>query len=347
MRSCTAVTTAKSFFLFFSPYSRSPLLLILTLIIFCHTALADPNPILLSFLNENGDVIGLPQTISYAKCTPLDFSQLNSTDGFYTSITTTDLRSALNLYSNTDCQPLYGSTVGQWDNAAPVTNIVAIRWEGTANASIATGTVRSDPFPEALSNQTQAPDVESGLVWDPPRGKVLVSLVASILAIGIIVGAYQVYEASLYEAPQRKEKKDKKNKGLNTKKIKKKDAYFKKPAQRDQQTFRRMDSPAPSIADRPLISERRDFRNSQISDTASLVDWNQQRSMYNNGSDTIVINMQELSTTRPSQVSLDTSSLDLMCFESENSSSGNFGRGRGGEVLVPMHTFGNNGYQPR
>ncbi|KAF9352599.1 F-actin-capping protein [Mortierella sp. AD094] len=308
--------------------SRLPLLLALLLTVFNLSAVAEPDPtksISLSFLDEEGAVIGLPQTISHATCTPLDQTQLVDAEGIYASVTTTDLRSALNLYRDTSCQILVGSTVGQWANIAPVANMAAIRWEGTAYSNLTTGVVRPDEFPREMSEQTKVtPPPEVQWVMDPSKGKLLVGLVAGVLAIGVIVGIYQVYQASLYEAPPKKEKKDKKPKGLNTKKIKKKDAYFKKPARDDQQTFQRLDSPAPSFVARPPMSERRSFRDSQFSEAASSVDWNQQRSMYNNGSDTVMIDMHETAGARSSPFRENTSTLNLMQFESDSNS--NYGR---------------------
>ncbi|KAF9988627.1 hypothetical protein BGZ79_005096, partial [Entomortierella chlamydospora] len=202
---------------------------------------ADTKSISLFFLDDGGDIIGEPQTITNATCTPLDQTQLFDTEGYYASVTTSDLRSALNLYRDTSCQVFVGSTVGEWDNTDSVTDVMAIRWEGTADANFTTGEVRPDPFPKEQQQQqvqtggTEASDSDAVAILDPSDGKWLVGTVAAVLAIGVIIGAYQVYEASLYEAPPEEPKKEKKSKGLNVKKVKKKDAFFKKPIRGDDQ----------------------------------------------------------------------------------------------------------------
>ncbi|KAF9113536.1 40S ribosomal protein S4 [Mortierella sp. AM989] len=294
-------------------------------------AAQDPTKLVtLSFLDESGAVIGLPQDIPHAKCTILQVSQFVTTGGSFSSATTTDLRSALNLYEDERCQILVGSSVGQWDNVAPVANVVAIRYEGTADANLPTGVVRLEGFPQGMIVQTRIPPVQ--WVMDPSKGKLLVGIIAGVLAVGVIIGIYQVYQASLYEIPPKKPKKDKKAKGLNTKKIKKKDAYFKKPVQNDQQTFQRLDSPAPSIAARPLMSERRNFRDSQISEAGFSVDWNQQKTMYNNGSDTVMIDMHETTNaSRSGPLRQSPSALNLMNFENNDNSHSRDVRGLVGD----------------
>ncbi|KAG0007960.1 F-actin-capping protein [Entomortierella chlamydospora] len=304
--------------------TRLPLLLGLLLTVFNPSAVALPDSISLSFLDEDGAVIGQPQTISYASCAILEVSQLVSNDGVYATARTSDLRSALNLYKDSTCQILVGSTVGEWANVAPVANMVAIRWEGTADSTLTTGVIRPDGFPKGMSEQTKVDNSstssETQLILDPSKGKLLVGLVAAVLVVGVIIGAYQVYQASLYEAPP-KEKKEKKPNGLNTKKIKKKDAYFKKPIRNDQQAFQRLESPAPSVMTRPPMSERRGFRDSQLSEAPSSVELNQQRSMYNNGSDTVMIDMHGAAGFRSSQLRENGSALNLIQFESDSNNS--------------------------
>ncbi|KAF9172872.1 hypothetical protein BGX21_001411 [Mortierella sp. AD011] len=324
--------------------TRLPLLLGLLLTAFNPSVVAQSDSITLSFLDNDGTVIGETQTVSYASCAILKAPQLTSDDGAYATVRTSDLRSALNLYKDSTCQLLVRSTVGEWANVAPVANMVAVRWEGTADSSLATGVIRPDAFPKGMVVQTKVDPSpsETQLILDPSKGKLLVGLVGAVLVVGVIIGAYQVYQASLYEAPP-KEKKEKKPKGLNTKKIKKKDAYFKKPVRNDQQTFQRLESPAPSVMTRPPMSERRGFRDSQLSEAPSSVELNQQRSMYNNGSDTVMIDMHGAAGFRSSQLRENGSALNLIQFDSDSNNS--YGRGRGGEVLVPMHTFENNHQQ--
>ncbi|KAF9435172.1 F-actin-capping protein [Entomortierella beljakovae] len=273
----------------YSSVTRIPLLASLLLTIIHPTTVVAQDAtqtITLSFLDAAGAPIGQPQIVPYAKCTALDTTQLVSTGGTYATIQTSDLRSAINIYEDQVCQQLNGASVGQWDNVAPVANMVSIRWEGTAPANYPTGGIRVDAFPKGMIIQTKLPTTPQW-VMDPERGKLLVGIVSGVLAIGVIVGIYQVYQASLYEIPPKKKKKENGSNGLNIKKIKKKDAYYKKPAHTDHSTFQRLNSPAPSLA----MGERQNYRDSHFS--SSSVDWNQQKTMYNNGSDTVVVDMTE------------------------------------------------------
>ncbi|KAG9320376.1 hypothetical protein KVV02_005595 [Mortierella alpina] len=145
----------------------------------------------------------------------------------YASVTASDPQSALNLYSDPHCQVLASSAVGQWMNEGAVANIVAMRWEGTAPASMPPGTLSPNAFPPAMAVQTKVPEIEEW-VMDPSKGKIVVGLVAAVMVIGVAIGAVQVYRAAQYVPPP------KKYKAVSTgvvgiKKVKKKDAYFKKP----------------------------------------------------------------------------------------------------------------------
>ncbi|KAF8934272.1 hypothetical protein EDD21DRAFT_416191 [Dissophora ornata] len=316
---------------------------------------AEPaNSITISFLDESGAVIGEPQIIPYAQCRDIDPSLLQSTDGLYASVVASELHAALNLYSSQSCQVPAGSAVGQWPNTGTVTNMTSIRWEGIAPADMVPGTLSPDSFPPQMAVQTQVPDPDADPVtWemDPSKGRVVVGFVAGVLVIGVLIGIYQVYLAAQYVPPP---KKPKKPTGLNTKKIKKKDAYFKKPVHGDQQAFQRLynDSPEP-YATHSSMTER-GARDSQASEAATIVDWSQQQRSRNghNGSDMVTIDMGETTSSHntrplPLQAHSRSSTLNLIQFDNDTqaASSGhnsNYNRGRGGEVLVPMNTFESN-----
>ncbi|KAF9274439.1 hypothetical protein BGZ68_000685 [Mortierella alpina] len=96
---------------------------------------------------------------------------------------------------------------------------------------MAPGTLNPGAFPQAMAVQTQVPgteEAEQQWVMDPSKGRIVVGLVSAVMVIGVAIGIVQVYRASQYVAPP------KKYKAVSTavvggKKVKKKDAYFKKP----------------------------------------------------------------------------------------------------------------------
>ncbi|CAO3573383.1 unnamed protein product [Mortierella alpina] len=314
----------------------------------------------LNLLNEAGEAIGQPQTIPKGSCTAINIVEGTS----FASASTSDLRSALNLYQDRFCQIVIGSTTGQWANSGTGANITSIRWEGTAPATATTGEVTTSGWPPNMAIQTQV----AGDVWvmDPSKGIIVVALVAVVMLIGVLIGVYKVYKAAQFVPPPKKQKKPT---GLNTKKIKKKDAYFKKPVRDDQQSFQRLhdESPEPFATRHQPMTER--SRDSQYSEAATtFVDWNnsnnnthsnQNQRSNNTGrggqynSDSLSIDMRDTShQARPSVSPFHngSSTLDLINFDQDSSShrshSGYNDRGRGGEVLVPMHTFdSNNSYQ--
>ncbi|CAO3571545.1 unnamed protein product [Mortierella alpina] len=238
-----------------------PLLALLLLL----SALLDPvaaqaSELAVTFHDGTGAAIGEPQTIPLAKCIKLNTDSLVSTQPppspppptetdpgapeeetpapttptttavGYASVTASDPQSALNLYSDTFCQVLASSAVGQWKNEGAVINIASIRWEGTAPASMPPGTLNPGAFPPAMAVQSQVPDKDEAQEWvmDPAKGKIVVGLVATVMVIGVAIGMVQVYRAAQYVPPP------KKYKAVSTgvvgiKKVKKKDAYFKKP----------------------------------------------------------------------------------------------------------------------
>ncbi|KAG0237468.1 hypothetical protein BGX31_003593 [Mortierella sp. GBA43] len=310
---------------------RAATLLAAAIAVLAPTAHAQDHKILsLTFHNEAGGSLG-QQTIPYAECTPL-------TQEAFASVTSTDSQAALNLYEDRWCQTVVRSTVGEWSKVEEVQGVITIRWEGTAPSDRAPGSLSTDAFPEKMFVQKpiSGPDA---WVMDPAKGKMVVILVAAVLLIGIMIGSVQVYRAAQYTPPP---KKPKKQTGLNVKKIKKKDAYFKKPPRNDAgHSFQRLNDDS---------TIEHSARNSQHSEAATFVEWQQQqRSMNNNkgyGADSISIDMRETRSSPPHGRS---GSSNLIRFDSDISpayhGSGNNNRGRGGEVLVPMHTFDNNNYQ--
>ncbi|KAF9169962.1 hypothetical protein BGX21_004252 [Mortierella sp. AD011] len=326
-----AITRPSSFLL-----TLISLFLLSTLLTHNIVLAADTKSISLFFLDDDGGIIGEAQTIANATCTPLDQTQLLDTEGYYASVTTSDLRSALNLYRDTSCQVFVGSTVGEWDNTDPVTDVMAIRWEGTADANFTTGEVRPDPFPKEQQQQqvqTGGTDSDTVAILDPSKGKWLVGIVAAVLAIGIIIGAYQVYEASLYEAPPKEPKKEKKSKGLNVKKVKKKDAFFKKPVQGDEQQPLN-----PTPPQQQGMGSRR-IRSNQLSETG------QSRGSSGNdnahGPGTVMIEIWDTNMTKTSRPIDDDSTRDLTQTGGGNGGGNYSNSSRGGEVAVPIHSFDN------
>ncbi|KAF9434577.1 hypothetical protein BGZ76_007785 [Entomortierella beljakovae] len=328
-------------------------------------AAQDGATITLSFLNAEGTVVGQPQSISYATCTTLIVPQpINPGEVSYTTVRATDLRAGLNLYAGSYCQLNQGSTVGQWKNEGYAANILAVRWEGTADAIYPTGVYRPDDFPHRMNVQQKI--TPNRFTLDPSKGKILVGLVSVVLAIGVITGIYQVYKASLYVAPPKKPKKEKKSNGLNIKKVKKKDAYYRKPIREDQQSFQRLESTDLNSPELPLIPqvqaqtqpsqsqlqpsqsqsqmvERRGFRNNHVSDTGSPVaGWNS-RLRNNNESDSVLINMQGTSAAATggggSTWATTMNNRENSGFGGSSISSSSRGTG---EVVVPMHYVGNN-----
>ncbi|KAF9944647.1 hypothetical protein BGZ70_004459, partial [Mortierella alpina] len=92
------------------------------------------------------------------------------------------------------------------------------------------GTLNPGAFPPAMAVQSQIPGTEGAEVWvmDPAKGKIVVGLVASVMAIGVAIGIVQVYRAAQYVPPPKKYKPVSTG-VVGIKKVKKKDAYFKKP----------------------------------------------------------------------------------------------------------------------
>ncbi|KAH7059479.1 hypothetical protein BKA57DRAFT_444946 [Linnemannia elongata] len=340
---------------------------------------AAPEQITYSFYDENNNPIGQANIpILKLKCTPIDISSLNGLN--YTTIRTSDDHSALNLYNDGQCQLGLASSVGFWNKtASPNNEILAVRWEGPAPADREPGSVSTTTFPKGLETQPFNPVGDDGSpkkkdpVWvmDPAKGRVVVGIVSAVLVIGVAIGVYLVYVAAQYKPPPKKPKKPKT--GLNIKKIKKKDAYYRKPVRttEDGATFQRLenDSPEPYAGAggrQPALAMTERSRDSQYSEAATFVDWNnqsQQRSSplssgkgFQDGLNSVSIDMQGNNNNRSPFAN--SYSPDLMQFD--NSGGRGYGqqqqghnqpyRGRGGEVLVPMdtldshHHHGNNQY---
>ncbi|KAG0047518.1 hypothetical protein BGZ83_007440 [Gryganskiella cystojenkinii] len=257
-----------------------------------------------------------------------------------------DTRAALNIYAYRYCQTPMGSTVGSWANTGNLANVVSIRWEGTAPSTRESGSFSDTPFPSNMAVQTKMPSADDW-VMDPEKGKLLVALVSAVLAIGVFIGVYQVYQAAQYVAPPKKEKKPKT--GLNVRKVKKQDAYFKKPAARQddhQHAFQRLETPEPGFYNH----NRSGARDSQYSDAATtFVDWGSNNNGHHqNGhsryaaSDSVSIDMREQSHHQNNRYNNNNATPDLAQFQDMEDPKSTRQRGRGGEVLVPMHTFESN-----
>ncbi|KAF9940298.1 hypothetical protein BGZ67_007928 [Mortierella alpina] len=285
----------------------------------------------LTLYNEESVAIGQPQSIPKITCTGINIAEGTS----FASASASDQRSALNLYQDRFCQIVIASTTGKWANSGTSPNITYIRWEGTAPATATTGEVTTSGWPPNMAIQTQVAG-PGQWVMDPKKGIIVVALVAVVMVIGVLIGIYQVYKAAQFVPPPKKEKKPT---GLNTKKIKKKDAYFKKPVRDDQQSFQRLhnESPEPFATRHQPMTER--SRDSQYSEAATtFVDWNnsnnnthsnQNQRSNNNGrgglysSDAISIDMRDTShqaRSSPSPFHHGSSTLDLINFDQDSSS---------------------------
>ncbi|KAF9151255.1 hypothetical protein BG015_006891 [Linnemannia schmuckeri] len=326
-----------------------------------------------SFYDETGNPIGQSFPIIKLKCTPINLSSLAGQT--YTTIRTSDLRSALNLYNDGMCQIGIASSVGEWSNTLSTNGTVAVRWEGTAPADRATGSISPVTFDKGLEVQPYNPVDDDGTskkdpVWvmDPSKGRIVVGIVSAVMVIGVAIGIYQVYVAAQYKPPPKKPKKPKT--GLNIKKIKKKDAYYRKPIRttEDSATFQRLenDSPEPYAGAggrQPALAMTERSRDSQYSEAATFVDWNnqsQQRSSplnssgkgFQDGLNSVSIDMHNSHGNNNNNNNnrspfANSFSPDLIQFD--NSGGRGYGqqqqghnqqyRGRGGEVLVPMDTL--------
>ncbi|KAF8928123.1 hypothetical protein BGZ47_001807, partial [Haplosporangium gracile] len=326
-----------------------------------------------SFYDETDNQIGQSFPITKVKCTPINLSSLNGQN--YTTIKTNDPRSALNLYSDDMCQIGLASSVGEWPITSQTNGTVAVRWEGAAPADRATGSVSLVTFDKGLEVQPYNPVSDDGTskkdpVWvmNPAKGRIVVGIVTGVMVIGVIIGIYQVYVAAQYKPPPKKPKKPKT--GLNIKKIKKKDAYYRKPVSTTENSaaFQRLenDSSEPYAGAggrQPALAMTERSRDSQYSEAATFVDWNnqnQQRSSplsssgkgFHDGLNSVSIDMHNSHGNNNNNNNnrspfANSFSPDLVQFD--NSGGRGYGqqqqghnqqyRGRGGEVLVPMDTL--------
>ncbi|KAG0268515.1 hypothetical protein BGZ95_002430 [Linnemannia exigua] len=330
----------------------------------------NPADLAFAFYDESGTQIGQAFPVPYAKCTTLKLDQIPA-GGNYSTIKSSDDNAALNLYKQTSCDFPERSAVGYWSNRDPVSDILAVRWEGKAPADRAPGTIGENSFPPGMTNQTYNPVDDNGAkkeqrwIPDPATGRIVVGIISAVLVIGVAIGVYHVYVAAQFKPPPKKPKKPKT--GLNIKKIKKKDAYYKKPVRaEDQAAFQRLqnESPEPYAGAggrQPALAMTERSRDSQYSEAATFVDWNnqsQQRTSpmhssrlngkgYQDGSDSVSIDMRDTSNNNNRSPFASSFSPDLMQFD--NSGGRGYGqqqqnqnqsfRGRGGEVLVPMDTL--------
>ncbi|KAG0213795.1 hypothetical protein BGX33_002671 [Mortierella sp. NVP41] len=302
--------------------------------------------------DEAGNAIGQPFTVQYDLCTPIIGFTMGLT---YATIKSDDPRAALNLYAQEQCQLPTSSSVGSWPNTGLALNTLAVRWEGTAPTDRATGELNPVLFPPRLEIQK---NMNAQWAMDPSKGIVIVGIVSGVLVIGVAIGLYQVYVAAQFKPPPKKQKKPKT--GLNIKKVKKKDAYYRKPVRTDDPApFQRLhndslDSYAGAGGRPPALAMTEQSRDSQ----STFVDWNnqnQQRSSplgsQRKGSDSVSIDMRDtLGNNNNNNNNSNRSpfansySPDLIQFDGSTGRGYGQGqnqpyRGRGGEVLVPMDTL--------
>ncbi|KAG0359028.1 hypothetical protein BG005_001469 [Podila minutissima] len=329
----------------FSPRRLATALLVLSL---ASSAVAD---ITLTFYDAAGIQLGDPQTIPHAECTNIDSTAFPS--GF-ASVKASDPQAALNLYDQPYCPFTIRSAVGQWNSDQVPGAIKAVRYEGTSKNP--PGTIDEKEFPKGMVIQTQVPDPEEPQwVIDPKKATTLIIIVSVILVIGVAIGVYQVYQAAQYKPPP---KKPKKQTGLNTKKIKKKDAYFKKPMKDDEQSFQRLHNDSSPEPSQQMMERSRESQNSE----GTYLDWTSRNNSQ--------VNVSHANTNKPpraQETSIDMRGTqspsrsytpDLINFDNNNNNNtntynntnnsaySNFNnnlnnnqRGRGGEVLVPMHNL--------
>ncbi|KAF9992949.1 hypothetical protein BGZ80_001195 [Entomortierella chlamydospora] len=238
------------------PSSRSPsrklktLTLLLSFVATLSLVSAQKQTILLTFQDDNGAAIDNPLTIPLSECIPFNTTTLlPDTEGSYASAVASDTQAALNLYSGPYCQILQTGAVGMWNNTDATAGIASIRWEGSSTDL--PGTLNPAGFPlinppksnetgsetgsDTKHNGTKTSNSDDTFIMDPSKGRVLVGLVSAILAVGIIIGVYLVYEAAQYIPPPKKPKKTAGEGGgiVGAKKVKKGQAYYKKPPKED------------------------------------------------------------------------------------------------------------------
>ncbi|KAK3828515.1 MAG: hypothetical protein J3Q66DRAFT_322850 [Benniella sp.] len=209
--------------------------------------------ITLSYSNESQEPIG-QQTIDYITCVPLVVSV---TDSFltFTAVQSSDDFAYLNLYQDGNCQILLGGVVGHWNTVEETrtAGALAVRWEGSSSSAVP-GSFNPDGFPHGMAVQTRVPTADNPMfVMDPSKGAIVVALVALVLVIGIAIGAYQVYKAAQYKPPPKPPKEPKLG-VVGTKKVKKKQAYYKKPTKEGGQSLlNSSSSPTPDGTSRSSV----------------------------------------------------------------------------------------------
>ncbi|KAF9346934.1 hypothetical protein BGX34_003517 [Mortierella sp. NVP85] len=202
--------------------------------------------ITLSYSDENNEPIGTQQTIQFITCTPLVVSAEDPTLTTFTAVATSDDHAYLNLYQDGNCQILMGGTVGHWNTVEEprTAGAVSIRWEGSSSSAVP-GFFDPNGFPHGMAVQTRVPTADNPMfVMDPSKGVIVVALVALVLVIGMAIGAYQVYKAAQYKPPPKPPKEPKLG-VVGTKKVKKKQAYYKKPTKDGGQALLNSSSPTP------------------------------------------------------------------------------------------------------
>jgi hypothetical protein len=222
-------------------------------------AAQDSTSITLSFTDENQEPFGEPQTIPSRTCTLFTAVSVDDPTLTFTAAQSSDDHAYLNLYQDGICQQLLGGVVGHWSklDINATAGAVAIRYEGSSPTS-EPGFFDSNGFPQGLVVQTIVPDADNPnptpdpvFIMDPAKGVIVVALVALVLVIGMAIGAYQVYKAAQYKPPPKPPKEPKLG-VVGTKKVKKKQAYYKKPT-KDGQSLLNSSSPTPDGASRSSV----------------------------------------------------------------------------------------------
>ncbi|KAF9173601.1 hypothetical protein BGX21_002675 [Mortierella sp. AD011] len=353
------------------PSSRSPsrklkaLTLLLSFVATLSLVSAQKQSISLTFQDDNGDAIDDPLAIPLSECITFNATTLlPDTGGSYASVVANDIQAALNLYNGPYCQILQTGTVGMWNNTDTMTGISSVRWEGSSTNP--PGTLNPTGFPlinPPKSNETDSDTGDDGtetnnnnnnvtFTMDPSKGRVLVGLVSAILAIGIIVGVYQVYEAAQYIPPPKKSKKTVGEGGgiVGAKKVKKGQAYYKKPPKEDfgagiggsasaveNNRSNSMLLAPTSMQERPR-HDRSSFASVASATVPTFVPRIPPRPTSNfTPNDSVLINI--LQDPVPSSNNNNTWASDLIQFGNDTPPNNTTPStsGRAGEVLVPMH----------
>ncbi|KAF9923122.1 hypothetical protein FBU30_006772 [Linnemannia zychae] len=269
-------------------------------------ATTDTTTLSLSFQDSTGTSIVPSQSITRGTCIVLNlpagstFTSPNSTDDSTQDASTTnnkvtlvaasDQHAALNLYSDAYCQVSVVSTVGFFNPSnGTLVSVKAVRWEGMAPSDILPGTLNMASFPPDMTPQQLSPVNDDGtpkkkhhhtpeFTMDPSKGKFVVALVSVILAIGIVIGIFEVYKAAQYVPPTSSYGASRpgsisSGKGgvplgvVGAKKVRKRDAYYRKP---NPSTVSPMTATAANLNSySPLLQQQQQQQQQQLSTSRS------------------------------------------------------------------------------